>query len=164
MAASTTSDIEHIVMPKYGPWLWTKNSDKQLVITADLKVYPIQCKGTGKTPLKPLMRLTQTVNILFPWHSFSAGRVYGSVLTFFFASVWLQWGTKVLTHFHKMAPFCLVDILIPFPCLQQPLSPKINVEFWTLKSFFLLQTTLIRGVRGFTAFKRNEIIKEWNVC
>ena len=48
----------------------------------------------------------------------------------------LQWGTKVLTHFHKMAPFCTVDILIPFPCLPQPLPPKINVEFWTLKSFF----------------------------
>ena len=48
----------------------------------------------------------------------------------------LQWGTKVLTHFRKMAPFCTVDILIPFPCLPQPLSPKINVEFWTLKSFF----------------------------
>ena len=51
-------------------------------------------------------------------------------------SGWLQWGTKVLTHFHKMAPFCIVDILIPFPCLPQPLPPKINVEFWTLKSFF----------------------------
>ena len=38
-----------------------------------------------------------------------------------------------------------------------PLPPKINVEFWTLKSFFLLQTTLIWGVRGFTAFKKNEI-------
>ena len=35
-----------------------------------------------------------------------------------------------------MAPFCIVDILIPFPCLPQPLPPKINVEFWTLKSFF----------------------------
>ena len=48
----------------------------------------------------------------------------------------LQWGTKVLTHFRKRAPFCIVDILIPFPCLPQPLPPKINVEFWTLKSFF----------------------------
>ena len=48
----------------------------------------------------------------------------------------VQWGTKVLTHFRKMAPFCIVDILIPFPCLPQPLPPKINVEFWTLKSFF----------------------------
>lgn len=70
MAPSTTSDIEHMVMPKYGPWLWTKNSDKQLVITADLKGYPIQCKGTGKTRLKPLMRLTQTVNFFFPRRSF----------------------------------------------------------------------------------------------
>ena len=30
--------------------------------------------------------------------------------------------------------------------------------------FFLLQTTLIRGVRGFTAFKKNEIIDEVIVC
>ena len=29
---------------------------------------------------------------------------------------------------------------------------------------FLLQTTLIRGVTGFTAFKKNEIINELNVC
>ena len=63
----------------------------------------------------------------------------------------------MLTHFRKMVPFCIVDILIPFP-------PKINVEFWTLESFFLLRTTLIRGVRGFTAFKKNEIIDELNVC
>ena len=75
----------------------------------------------------------------------------------------------MLTHFHKMAPFCIVDILIPFPCLPQPLPPQINVEFWTLKSFFLLQTTLIRGgggggVRGFTAFIKNEVINELNVC
>ena len=51
----------------------------------------------------------------------------------------LQWGTKVLRHFRKMAPFCIVDILIPFSCLPQPLFPKINVEFWTLKSFFHLR-------------------------
>ena len=95
----------------------------------------------------------------------------------------------MLTHFRKMAPICIVNILIPFPVLPQPLPPKINVEFWTLKSFFyfrqhfglsslfftsdnildsqvffLLQTTLIRGVGGFTAFKRNEIINELNVC
>ena len=43
---------------------------------------------------------------------------------------------KVSTHFRKMALFCIVDILIPFPCLPQPLPPKINVKFWTLKSFF----------------------------
>ena len=67
----------------------------------------------------------------------------------------------MLTHFHKMAPFCIVDIVIPFPCLPQPLPPKVNVEFWTLQSFFfLLQTTLIRGVRGFTAFKKKEILNE----
>ena len=58
----------------------------------------------------------------------------------------------------------MVDILIPFPCLPQPLAPKINVEFWTLKSFFILQTTLIRGVGGINVFKRNEIIKGLNVC
>ena len=42
----------------------------------------------------------------------------------------------MLTHFRKMAPFCIVDILIP----------------------------LFPGVRGFTAFKKNEIIDELNVC
>ena len=69
--------------------------------------------------------------------------------------------TKVLTHFCKTSPFCIVDILIPFPCLPQPLPPKINVVFWTLKSFFYFRhTTLIRGVRGFTVFSRNEIINE----
>ena len=65
----------------------------------------------------------------------------------------------MLTHFHKMAPFCIVDILIPLPCLPQSLPPKINVEFWTLKSFFYFR----QGVRGFTAFKKNEIINELNV-
>ena len=48
----------------------------------------------------------------------------------------LQWGTKVLRHFRKMTPFCMGDIPIPFPCLPQPLPPKINVEFWSLKSLF----------------------------
>ena len=51
-------------------------------------------------------------------------------------SVELQWGTKVLGHFPKMVPFCIVDRPIPFPCLPQPLPPKINVAVWTLKSFF----------------------------
>ena len=51
----------------------------------------------------------------------------------------------MLTHLYKMAPFGVVDILIPFPFLPQPLTPKINVEFWILKSFFVLQTTLTRG-------------------
>ena len=47
----------------------------------------------------------------------------------------LQWGTKVLRHFRKMAPFCIVDIPIPFPCLPRLLPPKVNDVFWTLKSF-----------------------------
>ena len=73
--------------------------------------------------------------------------------------------TKVLTDLPKTAPFCIVDILIPFPCLPQPLPPKMNVVFWTLKSFFLLQTYNIdSGLRGFTVFSRNEIINELNVC
>ena len=38
-------------------------------------------------------------------------------------------------HFHKVAPFYIVDISIPFPCLPQPSPPKINVVLWTLKSF-----------------------------
>ena len=38
-----------------------------------------------------------------------------------------------------MALFCIVDILIPFPCLPQPLPTKINVEFWTLKTFFYVR-------------------------
>ena len=46
-----------------------------------------------------------------------------------------------------MAPVCIVDILIPFPCLPQPLPPKINVEFWTLKSFFI-SDTIDSGGRG----------------
>ena len=64
----------------------------------------------------------------------------------------------------QMAPFCIVDILIPFPCLPQPLPPKINVEFLDPQVFFLLQTTLIQGVRELTAFKKDEIINELNVC
>ena len=43
---------------------------------------------------------------------------------------------KVLRHFCKMAPFCIVDIPIPFPCVPPPPPPKINVVFYTLKSFF----------------------------
>ena len=67
---------------------------------------------------------------------------------------YLQWGTKVLRHFLKMAPFCIVDIPIPFPCLPQPLPPKINVVFWTLKSFFYFRQHWFggTGVREFTAF------------
>ena len=62
-----------------------------------------------------------------------------------------------------MAPFCILDIPIPFPCLPQPLPPKINVVFLDPQVFLFLQTTLILGLRGFTVFKRNEIINELNV-
>ena len=68
----------------------------------------------------------------------------------------------MLTHFRKMAPFCIVDILILFPCLPQPLHPKINVEFWT-SSLFFTSDNIDSGVGGFTAFKRNETINELNV-
>ena len=45
------------------------------------------------------------------------------------------------------------------------LFPSPKNQCWILdpQVFFLLQTTLIRGVGGFTAFKRNEIINELNV-
>ena len=39
----------------------------------------------------------------------------------------LQWGTKVLTHFRKMAPFCIVDILI----LSTP-TPSPQNQCWIL--------------------------------
>ena len=53
---------------------------------------------------------------------------------FFFLK--LHWETKVLRHFRKVAPFCVMDIPISFLCLPQPLPPKVNGVFWTLKSFF----------------------------
>ena len=62
----------------------------------------------------------------------------------------------MLRHFPKMAPFCIADIPIPFPCLRQALLPKINVVFWILKSF--TSDNIDFGVRLFTAFKRNEIV------
>ena len=44
--------------------------------------------------------------------------------------IWkLQQGTKVLRHFCKMAPFCIVDIPIPFPCVPPPPSRKSDVVF-----------------------------------
>ena len=60
----------------------------------------------------------------------------------------LQWGTKVLRHFRKMTPFCMVDIPIPFPCLPQPLPAKINVEFWILKSFVYFRQHWFGGGGG----------------
>ena len=57
----------------------------------------------------------------------------------------------MLTHFRKMAPFCVVDILIPF-------APKSMLNFGP-SSLFFTSDNIDSGVRGFTAFKRNEIIK-----
>ena len=68
-----------------------------------------------------------------------------------------KWGTKVLRHFCKMAHFSIVDIRIPFPCLPQPLPPWNQCCILDSQVFLLFQTTLIRGVREFTVFKRNEI-------
>ena len=73
----------------------------------------------------------------------------------------LQWGTKALRHFPKMAPFCIVGIPIPFPCLPQHLPSQNQCCSLDPQVLLLLQTTLIRGLRGFTAF--NEIINELNV-
>ena len=42
-------------------------------------------------------------------------------------------------------------------------NPIFGVLAHGLQVFLLLQTTLIRGVRGFIAFKRNDIINELNV-
>ena len=69
----------------------------------------------------------------------------------------LQWGTKVLRHFRKMAPFCKVDIPILLPCLPQPLPPKINVVFWALKSFFYFRQHWFgrwEGLRRLKGMKR----------
>ena len=53
-----------------------------------------------------------------------------------------------------------------YPLLQSVPTPSPQNQCCILdpQVFLLLQTTLIRGVRGFTAFKRNEIINELNVC
>ena len=59
-------------------------------------------------------------------------------------------------------PFLHSGHTYPLPCLPQPHPPKINVVFWTLKSFFYFRQHWFGGVRGFITFKRNEIINEWN--
>ena len=76
----------------------------------------------------------------------------------------------VSAYFYKMFKLVflqwIVDIPIPSPCLPQPLPPpKKKNQCCSLdpQVFLLLQTTLIWGVRGFTVFKRNEIINELNL-
>ena len=69
----------------------------------------------------------------------------------------------MLRHFRKMTPFSMVDIPIPFP-------PKSMLNFGPSSLFFFFYSDNIDsvggggGVRGFMAFKRNEIINELNVC
>ena len=58
----------------------------------------------------------------------------------------LQWGTKVMRHFHKMAPFLYSRH--PYPlllCSPNPLPQKSMLYFKNLQVFLLLQTTLIWG-------------------
>ena len=86
-------------------------------------------------------------SIVYPWMKPCVSFCYKSFIN-------LQWRTKVLTHFRKMAPFCIVDILIPFPCLPQPLPPKINVEFWTLKSSFYFRQHWFGGWGDLRHLKR----------
>ena len=59
----------------------------------------------------------------------------------------------------KNGPFLHSGHTYPLPCLPQPLPFKINVVLWTLKSFLIyFRQHLFWGVRGFMAFKRNEIV------
>ena len=70
------------------------------------------------------------------------------------------WGTKVLRHFSKMAPFWTVDIPIPSPCVPPPLRPKPMLYF-RLKSFFYHKQHWFGG-GGIYGVKQNAIINEWN--
>ena len=69
----------------------------------------------------------------------------------------LQWGTKVLTHFHKMAPFCIVDILIPFPCLPQPLPPQNQCWILDPQVVFFTSDNIDSGGEGIYG-----VYKEWS--
>ena len=62
-----------------------------------------------------------------------------------------------------MTPFCIVDIPYPLPLSTPTPSPQNQCCVLDPQVFLLLQTTLIRRVRGFMVFKRNEIIHELNV-
>ena len=54
--------------------------------------------------------------------------------------------------------------IYPLPLSTPTPSPQNQCCILDPQVFFLLQTTLIQGVTGFRAFKRNEIINELNVC
>ena len=55
---------------------------------------------------------------------------------------------EVLTYFRKMAPFCIVDILIPFPCLPQPLLPKNQCWILDPQVFFFTSDNIDSGGEG----------------
>jgi len=58
----------------------------------------------------------------------------------------LQWGTKILRHFHKMAPFMHSRHLYPLPFCSPTRFPRNLCRiFKNPQVFLLLQTTLIRG-------------------
>ena len=73
----------------------------------------------------------------------------------------LQWGTKVLRLFFKMTPFWTVNIPIPSPCVPPPLPLKPKLYFRPSSLSFTINN-IDSGMGGFTAFKQNEIINEWN--
>ena len=73
----------------------------------------------------------------------------------------LQWGTKVLRLFFKMTPFWTVNIPIPSPCVPPPLPLKPKFYFRPSSLSFTINN-IDSGMGGFTAFKQNEIINEWN--
>ena len=89
--------------------------------------------------------LTTNPLILSIWNLF-----YGSLIVKTFADrervVFWNWPLPV--HFRKMAPFLIVELPIPFPCLPPPLPPKINVVFWTFKSFFYFRQHGFGGSEG----------------
>ena len=61
-------------------------------------------------------------------------------------------------------PFLHSGYTYPLPLSTPTPSPQNQCCTLEPQVLVLLQTTLIRGVRGFTAFKRNDIIIELNVC
>ena len=60
-------------------------------------------------------------------------------------------------------PFLNSRLTYPLPLSTSNPSPQNQCCILSPQVFPLLQTTLIRGVRGFMAFKRNDMINELNV-
>ena len=60
-------------------------------------------------------------------------------------------------------PFLNSGLTYPLPLSTSTPPPQNQCCILDPQVFLLLQTTLIRGVRGFMAFKRNDMINELNV-